>query len=91
MAVHSESGTDLLQRLAVRPKLAGLQAELFGDDGPRPGDVVEVNDRGCGVKTLLLTQWVVKCILPAKWSDGSGQPHWNFFHNYVSNKCEKIN
>lgn len=65
----SESGIDLLQRLAVRPKLLGLQVEIFGLDGPRPGDVIELNERGFSGKTLMLTQWVIKCILPSKWKN----------------------
>ena len=68
-SIKSESGIDLLQRLAVRPKLAGLDVEIFGKNGPLPGDIIEVNERGSCGKTLLLTQWIVKCILPLKWKD----------------------
>ena len=66
-SIKSESGIDLLQRLALRPKLLGLQVELFGRSGPQPGDIIEINERGSCGKTLLLTQWIVKCILPSKW------------------------
>jgi hypothetical protein len=65
--VKSESGIDLLQRLAIRPKLSGLQPEVFGDNGPQPGDVVEINEKGCSGKNLLVTQWIATCILPLKW------------------------
>lgn len=66
-AVKSESGIDLLQRLAVRPKLLGLQPQIFGENGPQPGDVIEINEKNGCVKTILLTQWVIQCILPASW------------------------
>lgn len=68
-SIKSESGIDLLQRLAVRPKLSGLQVEIFGRNGPLPGDIIEINERGSCGKTLLLTQWIIKCILPSKWKE----------------------
>lgn len=67
VSIKSESGIDLLQRLAQRPKLLGLQPELFGQDGPQHGDVIEINERNACVKNTLLTQWILKCILPSKW------------------------
>lgn len=68
-SVKSESGIDLLQRLAVRPKLIGLQPELFGLEDPKPGDVIEINEKNCCVKNILLTQWIIQCILPSKWNE----------------------
>lgn len=65
--VKTESGIDLLQRFSVRPKLIGLQVEVFGEDGPLPGDVIEINEKDTNLKTILLTQWIIKCILPATW------------------------
>lgn len=65
--VKTESGIDLLQRFSVRPKLIGLQVEIFGDDGPLPGDVIEINEKDTNLKTILLTQWIIKCILPSTW------------------------
>ncbi|KAI9561557.1 putative XRCC3 [Daphnia sinensis] len=65
--VKTESGIDLLQRFSVRPKLIGLQAEVFGEDGPLPGDVIEINEKDTNLKTILLTHWIIKCILPATW------------------------
>ena len=67
VSIKSESGIDLLQRLAQRPKLLGLQPELFGQDGPQHGDVIEINERNACVKNTLLTQWILQCILPSKW------------------------
>ena len=34
-------GIDLLQRLSVRPKLLGLQNEVFGENRPQPCDVID--------------------------------------------------
>ena len=67
--VKTESGLDLLQRLQARPKLIGLQPELFGDNGPQPGDVIEVNEKSVCIKTILLTQWITRFILPPKWKE----------------------
>ena len=39
--VKIESGIDLLQRLSVRPKLLGLQSEIFGENRPQPRDVID--------------------------------------------------
>ena len=39
--VKTESGIDLLQKLSVRPKLLGLQNEVFGENRPQPHDVVD--------------------------------------------------
>lgn len=65
--VKTESGIDLLQRLSVRPKLLGLQNEVFGENGPQPGDVIEVAEKNTNLKTVLLTQWIIRCILPSIW------------------------
>ena len=67
--VKTENGIDLLQRLATRPKLVGLQPQLFGENGPQPGDVIEVNEKGVCIKTIMLTQWIVRFILPSKWKE----------------------
>jgi hypothetical protein len=65
--VKTESGIDLLQRLSVRPKLIGLQTEVFGENGPQPGDVIEISEKNTNLKTVLLTQWIIRCILPSIW------------------------
>ena len=66
-SVKTESGIDLLQRLSVRPKLLGLQNEVFGENGPQPGDVIEIAEKNSNLKTVLLTQWIIQCILPSVW------------------------
>ena len=65
--VKTESGIDLLQRLSVRPKLIGLQTEVFGENGPQPGDVIEISEKNTNLKIVLLTQWIIRCILPSIW------------------------
>ena len=66
--VKSESGLDAMQRLmSDRPEIVGLHPELFGSNGPRSGDVIEVNEKATCVKSLLLGQWIIKCILPKAW------------------------
>ncbi len=65
--VKTESGIDLLQRLSLRPKLIGLQVEVFGENGPQPGDIIEISEKNTYLKTLLLTQWIMACILPSVW------------------------
>ena len=50
--VKTESGIDLLQRLSVRPKLLGLQVEIFGDNGPQPGK--KSQKLYCNIKKLPL-------------------------------------
>lgn len=66
--VKTESGIDLLQRLSVRPKLCGLQVDIFGENGPEPGDVIEISEKNTCLKTLLMTQWIMNCILPSTWN-----------------------
>lgn len=65
--VKTESGIDLLQRLSVRPKLSGFQTAVFGENGPQPGDVIEISEKNSCLKNVLLTQWVIECILPQMW------------------------
>lgn len=63
MASTSETGLQLFARLIPRPSLVGIDEVLF-PDGPNPKDVIEVSgEHSCG-KTLLFTQFIVKCILP---------------------------
>lgn len=63
MASTSETGLQLFARLIPRPSLVGIDEVLF-PDGPNPKDVIEVSgEHSCG-KTLLFTQFIMKCILP---------------------------
>lgn len=95
-AVKSESGLDAMQRLAERPKILGLHPEVFGSNGPQPGDVIEINEKATCVKNILLTQWIIKCILPKEWNGiqvggfGAGvvflstDHHFSILHFYSS-------
>lgn len=63
MASTSETGLQLFARLIPRPSLVGIDEVLF-PAGPNPKEVIEVSgEHSCG-KTLLFTQFIVKCILP---------------------------
>lgn len=66
MASASETALQLFARLIPRPSLLGLDSVLF-PDGPNPRDVVEISGEPSTGKTLLLTQFIVKCVLPAEW------------------------
>lgn len=66
MASTSETGLQLFARLVARPSLVGLEDALF-PQGPEPKEVIELNgEPSCG-KTLLLSQFIAKCILPLEW------------------------
>ncbi|XP_046663720.1 DNA repair protein XRCC2-like [Homalodisca vitripennis] len=63
MASTSETGLQLFARLISRPSLLGLDNVLF-PDGPNAKEVIELSgEPSCG-KTLLFSQFIVKCILP---------------------------
>uniref|UniRef100_A0A1B6MRG4 Rad51-like C-terminal domain-containing protein n=1 Tax=Graphocephala atropunctata TaxID=36148 RepID=A0A1B6MRG4_9HEMI len=65
MASTSETGLQLFARLTARPSLVGLDYVLF-PDGPNAKEVIELSgEPSCG-KTLLFSQFIVKCILPTE-------------------------
>jgi hypothetical protein len=63
--VKTESGIDLLQRLSVRPKLLGLQNEVFGENRLQPHDVIDYWKKFQPqnmLKTVSLTQWIIHAV-----------------------------
>lgn len=66
MASASETGLQLFARLIPRPSLLGMDSELF-PDGPNPREVVEISGEPSTGKTLFLTQFIVKSVLPKEW------------------------
>lgn len=64
----AESGFQLLSRCDSRLSVVGLDPVVFRD-GPKLNDIIEISgDPGTG-KTLLITQYLVKSLLPSKWKD----------------------
>nr|XP_023018912.1 uncharacterized protein LOC111507788 [Leptinotarsa decemlineata] len=75
MSSHIESGVQLFSRLNSRPILEGINKFLFPDGGPYPNQVIEITGHPRIDKNDLLMDFLVKCILPSKYSDefkGSG-------------------
>ncbi|XP_077267444.1 X-ray repair cross complementing 2 [Temnothorax americanus] len=65
MEFHSEDGLELLSRFGVKPRPINLDNVLFSSDIDN-GSVVEIVGASSTGKTLLLCQFVAKCILPAR-------------------------
>lgn len=64
MAKKIESGLQLFSRIAQRPPLEGINTFIF-PHGPYPSQVIEITgEEGTG-KTLLITDLLARCILPA--------------------------
>jgi hypothetical protein len=63
MSSTSETGLQLFARLVPRPSLVGLDNLLF-PEGPNAKEVIELSGSPSSGKTLLFSQFIVKCILP---------------------------
>ncbi|GLG92951.1 Uncharacterized protein GBIM_00476 [Gryllus bimaculatus] len=59
----AESGLQLLSRLETRPSLIDLDNVIF-ESGLLPNEIVEINGDVSSGKTLLVTQFLAKCLLP---------------------------
>ncbi|XP_067011496.2 DNA repair protein XRCC2 [Anabrus simplex] len=70
ISCKAESGLQLLARLHLRPDLKGLDAVLF-ENGPNPNDIIEISGDPSSGKTLMIMQFLVKCLLPSQWLDYS--------------------
>ncbi|XP_071560554.1 DNA repair protein XRCC2 [Temnothorax nylanderi] len=64
MEFHSEDGLELLSRFSVKPRPINLDNVLFSSDIDNRS-VIEIVGASSTGKTLLLCQFVAKCILPA--------------------------
>ncbi|XP_049831146.1 DNA repair protein XRCC2-like [Schistocerca gregaria] len=62
----AESGVQFLSRCGANLSLKGIDTVIF-ETGPELNDVIEITgDPSCG-KTLLVTKFLVKCVLPKEW------------------------
>lgn len=64
----AENGLQLFGRLARRPNLTGLEPAIF-QNGPIPNDVVEISGGPSSGKTLLLTHFIMKTVLPKSYKN----------------------
>lgn len=61
-----ESGYQLFARLNSRPTLENIYPNIFGNNGPRGREVIEIfGDTSTG-KTLIITELIAYCILPGE-------------------------
>ncbi|EZA58731.1 DNA repair protein XRCC2 [Ooceraea biroi] len=66
MQFHSEGGLELLSRLNEKPRSTNLDEVLF-PDGINSKSIVEITGPSSTGKTVLLCQFIAKCILPARY------------------------
>ncbi|CAH0393457.1 unnamed protein product [Bemisia tabaci] len=66
--LKAESGVQLLARLNSHQSTAGLEEHLF-HSGPEPKETIEIKGGPSTGKTLLLTQFIMKSILPPMFKD----------------------
>lgn len=66
MAFHSEGGLELLSRFSEKPRSINLDNVLFSSD-VNNRSIIEIVGPSSTGKTLLLCQFIAKCILPARY------------------------
>lgn len=67
MAGGSETAAQLFARLGSRPSLQRLCPHLFGEEFPKPGELIEFYGDSGTAKTECLLNFAATCILPPYW------------------------
>lgn len=63
-----ESGIQLFSRIIQRPKLDYLNDKLFPEGGPYSNQLIELTGESGAGKTILLTDFLVRCLLPVEYN-----------------------
>lgn len=78
-----ESGIQLFSRIIQRPKLDYLNDKLFPEGGPYPNQLIELTGESISGKTILLTDFLVRCLLPVEYNGkNSGAVIINTDHHF---------